>query len=143
MIAYERAVRFEEADPAGIVFFACFSNYAHEAMEHFFSDLPGGYPALIMKRRVGLPAVTFHADFHAPLRYGDQLRIETSVAHLGGRSATFRYRFFRTGDAELVAELRHTIVTSDLVAMRSCDMPDDLRDQLRSHLENEPAAGVD
>lgn len=138
----ERRVRFEDVDAAGLVFFPVFLAYAHEAMEHFFDELEGGYSALILKRRVGLPAVHIESDFRAPLRYGDCMRIETTVARLGTRSLVMRYRFFRStgpgaaaAPGELCAEVRHTVVTTNLDELRSCDMPSDVRAAAEARLE--------
>jgi 4-hydroxybenzoyl-CoA thioesterase len=141
VIALDRPIKFEEVDAANIVFFARFVTYAHEAMEHFFGALEGGYPRLIITRRVGLPAVHVDMSFSAPVRYGDSLRIETSVVKVGNRSAVLRYRMIRAADGALSAELRHTVVTTDLDTLRSCDMPGDVRAQLCAHLEP-PAAGT-
>lgn len=135
MIVYERPIRFEEVDAAGLVFFARFAGYAHEAMEHLFAPLDGGYAALILARRIGVPAVRLESSFSAPVRYGEVLRIETSVARLGNRSATLRYRMIRAHDGVLAAELLHTVVTTDLQAIASCPMPDDVRAALAAHLE--------
>ncbi len=132
MITLARSVRFEEVDAAGIVFFARFFAYAHEAMEAFFADVDGGYAGLIMTRRVGLPAVKTAAEYASPLRYGESFRIETTATRVGGRSADLRY-VFASGDRH-VAVVTHTVVTSDLVAMRSCEMPDDVRRVLERHL---------
>jgi 4-hydroxybenzoyl-CoA thioesterase len=133
MIAYERPVRFEDVDAANIVFFARFLTYAHEAMENFFDAIGGKYVGLITKRRVGLPAVHVEVDFHLPLRYGDVVRIETSCERLGNKSAVLHYRMLRASDARLSAEVRHTIVTTDLETLKSCPMPDDVRRQLEQH----------
>ncbi|MFO0548953.1 MAG: thioesterase family protein [Polyangiaceae bacterium] len=134
MIVYERPIRFEEVDAAAIVFFARFLNYAHEAMEHFFAGLDGGYSRLIVERKIGLPAVDVKMSFHAPLRYGDVARIETTTARLGKRSAVLRYVFVRAHDGERAAVVEHTVVTSDLTAMRSIDMPADIRAIFEAHL---------
>jgi 4-hydroxybenzoyl-CoA thioesterase len=134
VIALERAVRFEEVDAAGIVFFAHFLGYAHEAMEHFFGSLDGGYSRLIVDRKVGLPAVKVAMSFASPVRYGERLRIETTTTHLGTRSATLRYRMIRVSDGELSAEVEHTVVTTDLTCLRSCAMPDDVRAIFAAHL---------
>ena len=99
MIAFDRPVKFEEVDAANIVFFARFVTYAHEAMEHFFGALRGGYAGLILERRVGFPAVHVEMAFTAPARYGDVLRIETRVARIGNRSAVFWYRMVHAGAA--------------------------------------------
>lgn len=134
MIVYERPVRFEDVDAASIVFFGRYLGFAHEAMERFFEDLDGGYVDLITKRRVGFPAVRAEIDYRAPLRYGDTVRIETSCEKIGNKSAVLFYRMIRRGDGIVVAEVRHTVVTSDLDAMKSCPMPDDVRRQLEAHL---------
>lgn len=133
MIVYERPIRFEDVDAAGIVFFARFLTYAHEAMEHFFGEIEGKYVGLITKRRIGLPAVRVEVDFRAPLRYGDVLRIETSCEKIGNKSAVLLYRMFRAGDSTLSAEIRHTVVTTSLDTLKSCPMPEDVRRQLEAH----------
>jgi YbgC/YbaW family acyl-CoA thioester hydrolase len=127
MVVIRRQVRFDEVDAAGLVFFARYAAFAHEAMEAFFDGLEGGYVALITRRRVGLPAVKLESQFHAPLRYGDAFRVEIRVARVGGRSAVFHYRVVREVDEVLAAEMHHTVVTTDLDALRSIEMPADVR----------------
>jgi len=135
VFAYERPIRFHEVDAAGIVFFPHFLTMAHEAMESLFSPLDGGYSHLVTGRRIGLPAVALHSDFRAPLRYGDTTLVETSVLRLGNRSLTLRYLFVRKHDRVLSAEIRHTVVSTDLVHLESCPMPDDVRRVAASHLD--------
>jgi 4-hydroxybenzoyl-CoA thioesterase len=149
VIAFQRPIKFEEVDAANIVFFARFVTYAHEAMECFFGELDGGYAGLILGRRVGFPAVHVDIEFKAPARYGDVLAIETRVAKVGNRSAVLWYRMLHQGggpDGEpsagspspsgrLACELKHTIVTTDLRTLTSCDMPADVRALLTKHLE--------
>jgi len=140
MIPFVRPIKFEDVDAAGIVFFARFLGFAHEAMEQFFATLEGGYPRLILERRVGLPAVKVGMSFHAPARYGDVLRIETSTSRIGNRSATLRYRMLRERDGVLSAEVEHTIVTTNLDVMQSCPMPDDVRAIFTANLDAEAAS---
>ncbi len=135
MIRYTRPIRFEEVDAARIVFFARFLNFAHEAMEHFFSGLEGGYVRLIREREIGLPAVAVETRFHAPVRYGDVLLVDTSTLKLGNRSATLRYRMLDQATGRLAAEVDHTVVTTNLLAMCSIDMPVDVRAIFSQHLE--------
>jgi 4-hydroxybenzoyl-CoA thioesterase len=130
----ERAVRFEEVDAAGLLFFPVFAAYAHEAMAALFDGLHGGYPALIMKRRVGLPAVAMSSEFLSPLRFGDVAEIATSVTRLGNRSVELHYEFKRLGDGVVCATMQHTVVCTDLETVRSCEMPEDVRAVLESHL---------
>lgn len=139
MVIHDRAVRFEEVDAAGIVFFGCYANYAHEAMEVLFAEVDGGYPNLINRRRTGFPAVALEVQYRAPLRYGDVLRIELFCGRLGNRSAELQYRFIRQ-DEVLVATMKHTVVVSDLDAVQSVEMPEDVRRVLEANLQS--AAGT-
>lgn len=134
MNVYQRPVRFQDVDAAGLVFFPNYLVFAHEAMEALFEPLTGGYVGLIRERRIGLPAVRVASQFFAPVRYGDQLAIETRVIRIGNRSLTLGYRFVRK-DGVLAAELEHTVVTTDLDALASCAMPDDVRALAERHLE--------
>lgn len=136
MLQYERKVRFHEVDPAGLLFFPHFLTYAHEAMERLFEPIDGGYSGLILKRRIGLPAVAVQSEFNAPLRYGDSSLVQTTIDRLGDRSMTLRYVFLRASDGVTCAELHHTVVTTDLVEMKSCPMPDDVRRVAASHLRS-------
>jgi len=134
VIAYRRPVRFEDVDAAHIVFFGHYMGYAHEAMEHLFAGVEGGYPGLITRRHVGFPAVKVEASYLAPLRYGEVVDIEVRTARLGNRSATLSYRFVRVHDQVLVAEILHTVVVSDLTSVTSCEMPPDVRAIFEQHL---------
>lgn len=133
MMVYRRAVRFEEVDAARIVFFGRFFSYAHEAMEHFFSPIEGGYAGCILGRDVGFPAVKVEASYHSPLRYGDVVDIETSVTRLGGKSCVLRYRFVKVPGGSVCAEVFHTVVITRLSEMRSTEMPPDVRAHLEAH----------
>lgn len=126
-------MRFEEVDAARIVFFGRYMNYAHEAMEGLVARrrLPTADP----RARDWQAAVDVHVKYSAPLRYGDELRVLVTTAHLGRRSATLRYRFVRASDGVQTAELTHTVVTSDLRALASIDMPADVRATFEAHTE--------
>lgn len=133
MFVHERAVRFEEVDAAGIVFFGRFLEYCHDAMERFFDGVPGGYVGLITKRRIGFPAVHVEADWRSPLRYGDTMRIEVTVPRVGTSSCTFRYRFTRAGDGAEVATIEHVTVSTALDTMQKLPLPEDCRALLEAH----------
>jgi len=130
---YERKVRFEDVDAAGIVFFAHIFSYCHEAMEELFASLDGGYVKLITERRIGLPAVRVEADFHAPLRYGDAVRIDVTVPHVGTTSCTLVYNVARASDGARAATVKHVCVVSDLTRLAKVTIPDDVRAALEAN----------
>ena len=131
---FRRAVRFEDIDAAGIVFFARFYAYCHDAIEPMFVGYgESGYPGLIA-RGIGFPVVSCSADFRAPLRYGDAAIIEASIEAMGRSSCTFGFVVRRERDDVVSATVRHVTVMTDVKAMKSTPIPDDLRAQLAPYV---------
>ena len=128
-------VRFDEVDAAGIAYFARFFTWCHDAMEAMLAPLDGGYVGLVAARRLGLPAVHVEADFAAPLRFGEPVRIATTVERLGTSSCALRFDLTR-GEAPggaRVATIRHVVALTDLAVMRARPLPDDVRALLDRH----------
>jgi 4-hydroxybenzoyl-CoA thioesterase len=134
VFVFDRPVRFDEVDAAQILFFARFFNYAHDAMEAFFGQLPGGYVDLINARRVGLPAVHVEADFITPLRFGDVARIEVTVARIGRTSCSFIHAMSRKRDDARVAMVTHVCAAVSLETIKAIPIPDDMRALMTRHL---------
>jgi 4-hydroxybenzoyl-CoA thioesterase len=127
-------VRFSDVDHAGIVYYPVFLHYFHVAFEEFFRARMGArsYVSLLDEQRVGFPSVSARCDFRSPLRFGDDAEIEMTVAGVGTRSVTFRYRVYRAADAThperaLAAEGENTCAVVDLNAFRPVPVPDELR----------------
>jgi 4-hydroxybenzoyl-CoA thioesterase len=137
-VIYERPIRFEEVDAAQLLFFGRYLTFCHEAMEHFFAPLPGGYVSLLHDRRIGFPAVHVEASYRSPLRYGDVAVIETSVSHVGTTSTTFRYVFRRRADHVHCATISHVVVASNLDTVTKAPLPDDCRALLLAHVASAP-----
>jgi len=82
-------VRWSESDPAGIVFYPRFFEWFDLGTEGLFESL--GLPWTEMfpaERIVGVPIVESGARFASPVRYGDEVRIQTTVSEV--REKTFR-----------------------------------------------------
>jgi 4-hydroxybenzoyl-CoA thioesterase len=133
VFVFSRPVRFEEVDAARIVFFARYFNICHDAMEAFFGPLPGGYAGLIVGRKIGFPAVRAECDFKSSLRYGDVVRAEVTVPHVGKTSVTFAYRLVRESDGVEVGIAKQTCVVCELETMKKTPIPDDVRALLVAH----------
>jgi 4-hydroxybenzoyl-CoA thioesterase len=124
---FRHQVRFDEVDAAGIVYFARFFTWCHDAMEAMLTPLSGGYTALVRTRRLGLPAVHVEADYRAPLRFGDEVLVEAAVERLGTSSVGLRFDVLRSPSREPVAVVKHVVALVDLGAIRAQPLPDDVR----------------
>jgi 4-hydroxybenzoyl-CoA thioesterase len=127
-------VRFDEVDAAGIVYFARFFTWCHDAMEAMLATVDGGYVGLVTERRLGFPAVHVEADYAAPLRFGDAVSIAAHVERLGKSSIAMRFELTSASDGDHVATLRHVVALTDLDAMRARPLPDDVRGVLEQYL---------
>ena len=91
MVANGLAVkgRWSEADPAGIVFYPRFFEWFDLGTEALFESLGMPWRELFPAEHiVGVPIVETGARFASPVRYGDLVRIETTVREV--REKTFR-----------------------------------------------------
>ena len=120
-------VRFADVDHAGIVYYPLFFHYFHQAFEEIFRQGMGakGYLQLLDGDRVGMPAVRVEANFRKPLRYGDDVAIEVSLARMGERSVTLHYSASLSD--EVCAEADVTCAFIDLDTFESMVPPPGLR----------------
>lgn len=133
-------VRFNEVDAAGIVFYPRFFDYFHMAFEDFFGAATGvDYPVWIHQRRIGWPAVNVQADYLAPLKYGMKVDVSLGFHTLGRSSFVCEYRAVDPETGALFARAAITVVTTDLDAMKSLPIPEEVREALERFLAEEGA----
>lgn len=137
---FRRPVRFDEIDAAGFVYFPKIVALGHEAMERMFAEgYPGGYAAWVVGQQVGLPCVHVESDFRAPLRFGDEVVVESTVLKLGDSSVHFGVRVGR-GDGVECAKILYVVACADLAGPSKRSLPDDLRAVLARHAARESGA---
>lgn len=128
---YATPVRFADVDHAGIVYYPRFFHFFHLAFEELWRQRigPRAYSDLLDRDRIGFPAVRAECDFKGPLKFGDTAEIVLSVARLGTKSITFRYRIYRAADdagreRSLAAEGSVVCAVVDLAAFVSIAVPE-------------------
>jgi YbgC/YbaW family acyl-CoA thioester hydrolase len=100
---HKRRVRFQDTDPAGIVFFANIFVYCHEAFEEMLRDAGLPLDAIIASREQVLPLAHAEADFKRPFRVGVLATVRASVASIGERSFRMQYEMFDEAGAHLAS----------------------------------------
>lgn len=98
----EVLVRFNEADPLGIVWHGHYIRYFEDARESFGLANGLGYLDVYEKGFV-IPVVSVHCDFKKSLRYGDKVLVETVYVPSEAARLRFEYRLFNAASMELVA----------------------------------------
>lgn len=98
----EVKVRFNEADPLGIVWHGHYVKYFEDGREAF--GIMHGLDYLhVYKLGFIIPVVGVQCDFKRPLRYGDRVIIETTFIPSEAAKLKFNFRLFNAATGELVA----------------------------------------
>ncbi|MEQ1552728.1 MAG: acyl-CoA thioesterase [Ferruginibacter sp.] len=98
----EVQVRFNEADPLGIVWHGHYIQYFESGRESFGSLHGFGYLDVFREGFV-TPIVNVQCDFKRSLRYGDIVIVETTFVPCEAAKLIFKYRLFNSKTNELVA----------------------------------------
>lgn len=98
----EVLVRFNEADPLGIVWHGHYIRYFEDGREAFGNAHGLGYLDVYRQGFV-IPVVSVQCDFKRSLRYGDKLIVETKYLPCEAAKMKFTYRLFNAVTGELVA----------------------------------------
>ena len=123
-----RHVLFQEIDAAGIVFFARFFDYFHDAFIEWMRAVGVDHAAALRARTWGAPLVHVEADYQAPPSFGDGITVEVCAARLGRSSLQVGYRVVGPRGIHAVGQTVHVFVSLDV--MRSLLVPEAVRTAL-------------
>lgn len=98
----EIKVRFNEADPLGIVWHGHYIRYFEDGREAFGKMHGLGYLD-VYKQGFVIPIVSVQCNFKKSLRYGDTVIVETVYEPCESAKMQFNYRLFNAATQELVA----------------------------------------
>ncbi|MBN2887002.1 MAG: acyl-CoA thioesterase [Chromatiaceae bacterium] len=119
-------VALHDTDAAGVLFFGHLFRHAHDAYEALMAHSGLPLDALIRAAEWHLPLVHAEADYGAPLRHGEQVRVTIEVLELGQRAFTLGYRF-ALEDGREAARARTVHVCIEAAAGVSRPLPESLR----------------
>ena len=95
MFRYETKIRLYDTDAAGILFFANQFRLVEEAYEDFLETNGVQIKDFLDKSDFIVPIVHADSDFLSPLRVGDRITIEISLASMGDSSFTLGHRIIK------------------------------------------------
>ena len=129
---HKRRVRFQDTDPAGIVFFANIFVYCHEAFEELLRAVGIPLETIISSREQIIPLAHAEADFKKPFRVGVLVTTRATVAQIGDRSFRMQYEM-ADEKGELLARATTVHVAVDPASGRSTALSPRLREALARH----------
>lgn len=95
-------VRFNEADPLGIVWHGHYIRYFEDGREAFGNENGIGYLDFYKQGYV-IPVVSIQCDYKRSLKYGEQVIVETIYIPCDAAKLKFDYRLYNATSKVLVA----------------------------------------
>lgn len=123
---YQTAVRFQDIDAAGIIFFPRVLEHCHDGLVHFMAQAGCDLPTALRTRAFAAPLAHAEADYLRPLRFGDPLTVVLCAARCSDTRATLGFRVLGADDAvAALAQLVHVFI--DPQSARRVPIPPALR----------------
>jgi 1,4-dihydroxy-2-naphthoyl-CoA hydrolase len=128
---HQTRVMFQDADPAGIAFFARFFVWCHEAYEELMRA--GGLPISdIINDDVILPLANATADFKSPAAFGDALTVVVTVTELKEKAFVLEHDVLGP-QGQLCAHVKTVHVALSRQGKKTVPLPENVLSVLRAH----------
>jgi len=108
----EIPVRFNEADPLGVVWHGHYLRYFEDGREAFGKDYAISYLDFY-RNNIAVPVVSVQCDYKRPLHYGDTLLLKTIFQPVPAAKLLFRYEIYHADRKDLIATGNTTQVFVD------------------------------
>ena len=128
----EFRARYGETDQMGVVYHAEYLVWCEIGRTEYIRSV--GLPYAEMERRgTALAVADASLRYHAPARYDDVIRVETSLRTVRSRAITFDYAIFNAESGVKLVTARTMLVAIDPQG-RSSVIPQDIRDLIERGL---------
>lgn len=131
MIQVKRNINFYDCDPAGIIFYSRIFDFSHSAYEQLIQSIKldedyWNNPFYVV------PIIHTECDYFKPLKYGDEIRIETAVSLLKRSSFELTYKI-KLND-EIYASVKTVHVFVNKKDWTKMEIPSEIVEALKLHL---------
>lgn len=131
MIQVKRNINFYDCDPAGIIFYSRIFDFSHSAYEQLIQSIKldedyWNNPFYVV------PIIHTECDYFKPLKYGDEIRIDTAVSLLKRSSFELTYKI-KLND-EIYASVKTVHVFVNKKDWTKMEIPSEIVEALKLHL---------
>src|SRR5437868_4021429 len=103
-------IKFREADPAQIMYFANVFSLAHDTFEEFIVAAGYKYREWFSPDHHMIPIRHVEADYKAPFVPGQTYEVTAVVAHIGETSFKMAYKFEQNGKLHATVFMVHAVL---------------------------------
>ena len=130
MFTLEMKVRLHDADAAGVLFFAKYFKFAHDAYEQYMETIDFDFRNMIDNSSYLVLIVNAESDFHKPMYAGDIIKVAMNSKKIGHTSYVLSYEI-SNGDGDLTAKVKTTHCCVDKKTGKPTKLPDKLVEELK------------
>ncbi len=120
----EIRIYYEDTDAGGVVYYANYLRYFERGRTEYLRER-GLSVSELAERGCIFPVVRLEADYRAPARHDDLLRIETEVLEVGKTAFTVGQQAVRAIDGKVLVDAKVTLVCVN-PQMKPRRLPEDL-----------------
>jgi len=136
-------VRYAETDQMGVVHHASYLIYMEEGRTALMRHLGFPYEG-VEERGFAMAVRKIDVRYRQAARYGDQIRVCTTVERFRGASIVYAYEMTRVGDGAGLLTATSEVACLELGnQFRPAPIPDDIRSALEAYLGPEGQAPSD
>lgn len=128
MYIYQRTIRLQDTDAAGVLFFANQFLLFHEAFESLFDSIGLNIAVMIKDKEYALPIVHAEADYTVPLTVGDNVEIQLTVDNVGETSFSLLTKVIKSD--QTVGTVKTVHVSIDAQSGKKIPLPAVLREKI-------------
>lgn len=128
----EVKIRFRDADPARIMYFANLISLAHDVFEEFIDQTPIGWKGWFKENPYMIPIRHVEADYKAPFLPGQSYQVEVRVASFGETSFKMKYVFTQGEKLHGTVLMVHSVLDKNL---QKTPLPELFKKTLQPYLE--------
>ncbi len=130
MFTLDMKVRLHDADAAGVLFFANYFKFAHDAYEQFMESIGFNFRDMIEKSSYVVLIVNAKSDFHKSMYAGDIIKVSIKTKKIGHTSYVLSYEL-TNGNGEKTATVTTTHVAVDKKSKKPTTLPEKLVEELK------------
>ncbi|MBC7421612.1 MAG: acyl-CoA thioesterase [Bdellovibrio sp.] len=122
-------IKFHQADPAGIMFFANVFTLAHDAYEAFIQTCGFTWKEWFLDNKYLIPIRHTEADYLRPFLAGETYEIQVRVIEFSSSSFRLQYDFLQGAHKHAVVRMVHTCI--DPKTFQKSNLPDVVKTKLQ------------
>ena len=126
-------VRYSDTDQMGYVYYGRYASFYEIARVELFRSLGFSYKEL-EEEGIGVPVIDMETKYVLPIKYDEQIKINTSIENLPSSRISFKYEVYNQNN-ELANTANTTLTFINLINKKPVRMPAELLDIIKSNFK--------